>query len=100
MLDDANVRVNEVIFTPCAHTYWHSHEGGQLLQVLRGRGFVCSKGGDPVAITQGDTVWVPAGEIHWHGGAKDSLMAHTAISLGKTTWLEAVADDEYEAAAH
>ena len=45
--------VNTVVFTPGARTYWHSHEHGQLLQVLVGKGLVCSAGGEPVEIQPG-----------------------------------------------
>lgn len=80
------VTINTVTFTPGARTYWHSHEGGQILQVVVGRGFVCTDGADPVEISAGDTVWVPAGERHWHGGGADSIMIHHAVSLGRTSW--------------
>lgn len=30
----------------------------------------------------GDMVHVPAGEMHWHGASRETVMAHTAISLG------------------
>jgi len=36
--------------------------------------------------------------VHWHGAAPDSAVAHTAISLGVTQWLEEVPADRYEAA--
>lgn len=100
LLDDPELKVNTVIFTPCARTYWHYHEGGQILQVFRGRGFVCAEGGDPVELVEGDVVWTPPGERHWHGGGKDSLMGHTAFSLGATVWLEEVSDADYDAAAN
>lgn len=90
--------VTTVFFAPGARTYWHRHENGQLLQVLAGRGLIRSEGGEPCVITAGDTVWVPAGERHWHGAAPDSFMTHTAISLGVTRWEEEVADTEYTAA--
>jgi quercetin dioxygenase-like cupin family protein len=45
-------------------------------------------------IQAGDTVWVPPGERHWHGAAQDSVMTHTAISLGETRWAEEVAGDD------
>jgi quercetin dioxygenase-like cupin family protein len=91
--------VNTIVFTPGARTYWHSHERGQLLQVLIGRGLVCSEGDSPVEIGPGDTVWVPAGERHWHGACPDALMSHTAISLGKTNWDNEVSEDDYRAPA-
>jgi quercetin dioxygenase-like cupin family protein len=87
--------ITTVFFAPAAHTHWHSHENGQILQVLAGRGLICSDRGKPRAISAGDTVWVPAGERHWHGAAPDSFMTHTAISLGVTRWAEAVAGPEY-----
>lgn len=73
---------NNVCFTPGARTYWHHHERGQVLICTMGHGLVCSKGGEPRRLEVGDVVHVPAGEMHWHGGCKDTLMAHTAISLG------------------
>ena len=82
-----------VSFAPGARTFWHSHENGQILQVLSGRGLICAHGGSPEVISAGDTVWVPAGERHWHGAAPDSVMTHTAISLGETRWAEEVIDD-------
>jgi quercetin dioxygenase-like cupin family protein len=85
--------ITTVFFTPGARTFWHRHQNGQILQVLSGRGLVCADGDDPHPITAGDTIWVPAGERHWHGAAPDSFMSHMAISLGATHWEEEVADD-------
>lgn len=99
MTDHPGVKINSVIFTPCARTYWHFHEHGQILQVFRGRGYITGEDGTTREITQGDTVWIEAGEHHWHGGGEDSLMGHTAISLGETTWLDEVTNDEYARAA-
>ena len=76
------VSANNVLFMPCARTNWHTHEKGQILIVTSGSGYVCSKGGEPVNITNGDVVHIPAGETHWHGGGKDTFMSHTAITMG------------------
>jgi quercetin dioxygenase-like cupin family protein len=92
------VVINTVNFTPGARTYWHRHERGQILQVLAGRGLIQSEG-EPVAVIRaGDTVWVPAGERHWHGAAPDSYLIHTAISLGTTDWSDPVSDEDYDRA--
>ena len=96
--DQDDIKINTVIFTPCARTYWHHHENGQILQVFRGKGFVSDREGRVRVITEGDTVWIEPGEHHWHGGTPDSLMGHTAITLGATTWLEEVSDADYAAA--
>lgn len=89
------VTVNHVFFTPGARTHWHHHEHGQLLHVTAGSGLVCTQGEAPRRVQPGDVVWVPPGEKHWHGGASDSFMSHTAVSLGSTSWDVPVADREY-----
>ncbi|MGA3353425.1 MAG: cupin domain-containing protein [Acidimicrobiales bacterium] len=91
------VTINTVNFTPCARTYWHSHENGQILLVLAGRGLIQAEGGLIHVMRAGDTIWAPPGERHWHGASRDSFVTHTAISLGVTSWAEPVSDDKYEA---
>jgi quercetin dioxygenase-like cupin family protein len=86
VLADTGIAVNTIAFTPGAHTFWHSHENGQLLQVTAGEGWVCTSGEEPTRIRKGDTVWVPAGERHWHGATADTYMVHVATSLGVTRW--------------
>lgn len=90
------VTINTVNFTPGARTYWHSHEAGQIIQVVAGRGLIQSEGGPVEVLRAGYTVWVPAGERHWHGASPDSFMTHTAISLGVTSWGEPVDDSDYD----
>jgi quercetin dioxygenase-like cupin family protein len=91
------VVINTVNFTPCARTYWHHHENGQILIVLAGRGLI-QAAGEPIQVVRaGDTIWTPAGESHWHGGSSDSFMTHIAISLGATKWANEVTDDEFNA---
>lgn len=87
--------VNSVTFTPGARTFWHHHERGQLLVVTAGTGWVCTYGGPPQPLTVGDVVWVPPGERHWHGAGPGSILTHTAVSLGTTTWLDEVSETEY-----
>jgi quercetin dioxygenase-like cupin family protein len=89
---------NNVCFTPGARTFWHCHEHGQILTVTMGMGLVCSRGQSPQVLCVGDVVHVPAGEMHWHGASRDTVMAHTAISLGKTSWFEEVEEKDYEEA--
>lgn len=97
--DLPNVKVNNVTFTPGGRTYWHRHEQGQLLQVFTGQGYVAGADGVPHLIKDGDTVYIEPGERHWHGGTQESYCGHTAITLGATTWLEEVSEEEYAAAA-
>jgi len=89
--------INQVMFTPGARTFWHHHEHGQTLQVVIGTGWVCEKGGKPQRINVGDLVVCPSGTTHWHGADDGTVMIHTAISHGKTTWLDEVTEEEYAA---
>ncbi len=68
-----------VTFEPGARTAWHTHPLGQILIVTAGTGRV-QRWGDPAEeIRQGDVVWIPPGQKHWHGAAPNSSMAHIAI---------------------
>ena len=90
-----------VTFERGARTAWHTHPLGQTLIVTAGAGRV-QRWGDPVdEIRQGDVVWIPPGQKHWHGAAPDSSMAHIAIQEaldGKVVeWMEKVSDAQYGA---
>lgn len=89
------VMINSVFFPPGARTHWHRHERGQVLIVTAGQGWAQTRDGDGTAIGPGDAVWFAPGEEHWHGAQGDSFVAHIAISLGETEWLDAVSDDDY-----
>ncbi|KGT92301.1 cupin [Erwinia typographi] len=89
------VTINNVFFTPGARTWWHTHEQGQILQVVAGQGWICVAGEPPQMIRSGDSVWIPANERHWHGATTESYLLHTAISLGKTNWQEEVSAQDY-----
>ena len=88
-----------ITFEPGARTAWHTHPLGQILIVTAGTGRV-QRWGDPVQeIHQGDVVWIPPGQKHWHGAAPNSSMAHIAIVEqldGKAVeWMEKVSDAQY-----
>jgi 4-carboxymuconolactone decarboxylase len=100
----ARISVARVLFEPGARTAWHAHPLGQILIVTAGAGRV-QRWGDPVEeIRQGDVVWIPPGQKHWHGAAPDSAMTHIAITEqldGKTVeWMEKVSDAQYGAPVH
>ena len=100
----SRVRVNTVRFAPGARTAWHRHANGQTLHVTDGVGLIQSRGGPVTVIRPGDVIYTPPGEWHWHGGAPDNFMVHTAIWEGtgsdepETEWGDHVTDDEYGAA--
>jgi quercetin dioxygenase-like cupin family protein len=91
-----------VSFAPGARTAWHTHPRGQALHVLSGVGRVQLKGEPPREIRSGDSVWIEAGEVHWHGAAPGRTMVHLAIQEADETgstvvWMEHVTDEDYTA---
>ena len=90
-----------VTFEPGARSAWHTHPVGQILMVTAGVGRVQGGGGPIEEIRQGDVVWTPPGQKHWHGASPNTAMTHIAIQErlgGKTVdWLEKVSDAQYGA---
>ncbi|MBN9889880.1 cupin domain-containing protein [Salipiger abyssi] len=88
-----------VTFEPGARTAWHTHPAGQTLIVTFGRGLVQREGGPVEEIRQGDVVWFPAEEKHWHGASPETAMSHIAIQESidgsPVTWMEKVSDADY-----
>ena len=89
--------VNDVFFAPGGRTHWHTHERGQILLAVAGRGWVRRRDGEGGEIVAGDVVWIAPGEEHWHGADDESFLLHRAISLGVTEWLDPVTDTDYNA---
>ncbi len=89
-----------VRFAPGARTAWHSHPGGQTLDVLEGVALVQSRGGAVTEVPAGSTVTCPPDEEHWHGAALDSFMTHLAVwdtvpGQPSAIWGAHVTDEEY-----
>jgi quercetin dioxygenase-like cupin family protein len=93
--DESTLNVAAVHFPPGARTAWHAHARGQTLYVTEGRGLIQSRGQEVVEIRQGDTVWTPDGEQHWHGAAHDHFMTHLSLTEGVPAWGDHVTDEEY-----
>jgi quercetin dioxygenase-like cupin family protein len=91
------VGIANIHFAPGARTYWHTHEGGQILIVVAGEGVVGDADGT-VRVSAGDVAWTPGGTPHWHGATGDRYMIHTAISLAGVDWHDEVEESAYLAA--
>ena len=97
------IPIYNVTFEPACRNNWHIHHaksgGGQMLICVGGRGYYQEWGKDPVEMTPGTVVNIPANVKHWHGAAPDSWFSHLAIEVaGEETsaeWLEAVNAEDY-----
>ncbi|WP_144713299.1 cupin domain-containing protein [Curtobacterium pusillum] len=104
LIDGGTVTVSNVTFEPACRNNWHIHHGSdgggdQILLCTAGSGWYQAEGADPINMTPGTTIRVPAGTKHWHGATADSWFSHLAfITPGtdvRNEWLEPVTDDVY-----
>lgn len=97
------VPIYNVTFEPDCRNNWHIHRaksgGGQILICVGGRGYYREWGKEPVELTPGTAVNIPANVKHWHGAAPDSWFSHLALEIPgedtATEWCEPVLDEEY-----
>ncbi len=91
-----------VTFEPRCRNNWHiHHKQMQVLVCVAGRGWYQEWGKDPVEMTPGTVIAIPAEAKHWHGAARDSWFQHltynTNVQEGASNeWLEPVTDDLYD----
>lgn len=94
------VGIANVTFEPGARNHWHIHKatrgGGQILLCVAGEGWYQEEGKDPVSLTPGSVVQIPANVRHWHGAKSNTWFSHVSIEVpGENTqnvWLEPVKD--------
>ncbi len=90
-----------VTFEPGCRNNWHiHHKQVQVLVCVAGRGWYQEWGKEPVEMTPGTIIAIPAEAKHWHGAAHDSwfqhLTYHKDVKEGASNeWLEPVGDDVY-----
>lgn len=74
-----------VTFEPGCRNNWHIHHaksgGGQLLICTAGEGWYQEEGKEPVSLTPGKVIVIPAEVKHWHGAKKDSWFSHIATEM-------------------
>ncbi len=93
--------VHNVTFEPRCRNNWHiHHKQVQVLICVAGRGWYQEWGKEPVEMTPGTVIAIPAEVKHWHGAAKDSwfqhLTYHKDVKGGAShEWLEPVTDEIY-----
>jgi quercetin dioxygenase-like cupin family protein len=72
------IQIVNVMFQPGARNKFHTHSRAQILYVTEGEGIVASREKE-YRVTKGTTIYIPAGEEHWHGAINDSHFAHLSI---------------------
>jgi quercetin dioxygenase-like cupin family protein len=94
-----DVRLTRDSFEPGGRTNWHSHEGGQVIVIEKGRMRAFERGGSAKEFGPRETYVVAAGVTHWHGALPNEALTQVALSYGVTNWMKPVTDAEYAAAA-
>ncbi len=91
-------KVLRVEFSTGARTNWHSHTGVQILFVAEGRCRFQQWDGPVQEAGAGETIYISAGEKHWHGASPEGPMVHVALNIDfDTKWLEPGSDEQYGA---
>lgn len=88
-----SLKLYYVRFEAGARTFWHAHQGKQILVITAG---LCrfQREGEPIMeLREGESVAFEPGVRHWHGAAEDEAAEHIAINLAirETLWFEEVA---------
>lgn len=100
---ECGVFLANVTFEPGCRNNWHIHHaskgGGQILICTAGEGWYQEYGKEPVSLSEGTVIAIPANVKHWHGAKADSWFSHIAFEApGEDTsneWCEPVTDEEY-----
>ena len=73
--------VGLVSVSPGGATPPHAHNGGQVIVVVSGRGFVDGAEGR-VVVGPGDVVIADPGELHTHGAEGTEPLSHITVTTG------------------
>jgi hypothetical protein len=101
----ARLAIEFACLKPCcealggARQRWLTHPLGQTLIVTASTGWIRQWGGRTEEVREGDVVWIPPGQKHWHGATATTSMTHIAIQEfleGKNVdCMEKVSDEQY-----
>lgn len=72
-----------VSFAPGARLNYHTHPFEQILYVTEGKGIVATKTEQQI-VTPGTVIFIPPGEVHWHGATENTPFTHIALYRGQT----------------
>jgi quercetin dioxygenase-like cupin family protein len=72
------VQVGLITFHPGCRNLFHTHAGEQILYVTEGKGILATKE-KQTEVGPGSIIYIPPGEVHYHGATKDSAFTHLAV---------------------
>lgn len=81
--EGSDLSIDYVYFPKGVRNKFHKHSNDQVLIIIKGRGIVATKD-KRFKVKEGDVVWSPAGEVHWHGATPGYDFAHISVTRGKT----------------
>ncbi len=70
--------ITQVNFDRGVRNKFHSHSIEQVLIVTEGKGIVATDK-EQIFVGQGDIIFIPAGEKHWHGAAEGATFSHLYV---------------------
>jgi quercetin dioxygenase-like cupin family protein len=82
-------------YDAAARSYWHTHDGLQLMLLEVGKGRYQIQGQKMLDMLPGQPIFLPAGVPHWHGAAPDQGMTLIAVNIGSVKWGAEVSEAEY-----
>ncbi len=77
--DNNEFKVNMVNFGNGVRNKFHAHDSEQILIVITGEGIVATESEEHI-VTQGDVIFIPPGEPHWHGATSHVEFSHIFVS--------------------
>jgi 4-carboxymuconolactone decarboxylase len=98
LLDTTGYSIGRRIFAPGSHNAtWHMHAAGQLIFAESGRGRLQIKGQPVRELAPGDSGYIPANTMHWHGSVPNDSFTMTFVTMGAgpTSQGEPLTEDEY-----
>ena len=85
-LETTGYTVGRRIFAAGArNATWHMHTAGQLIFAESGRGRLQIKGQPIRELAPGDSAYIPANVMHWHGSAPNDSYTMAFINMGAST---------------
>ena len=77
--DSATYNLANINFAAGARNKFHRHSHDQVLIVTAGVGIVATEA-EEIEVRQGDLIFIPANEKHWHGATATSAFSHISLT--------------------